>query len=80
MSEKEQLVRIHFTFTPHQGGPSGEVVWAKEIKPGVYELRNEPMYVPKELNLAWGDIVAASPIDGDTGFLEFEQVLERRDA
>lgn len=44
MADEPELVKIHVTLDPEQGGPAGESLWALPLEDGTFEVRNIPYF------------------------------------
>src|SRR5262245_3279838 len=56
MDESEELTKVHIDL-PNRWATGGESMWAAQVGPNLFELRNTPFYA---YDLNWGDVVHAT--------------------
>ena len=71
--DESNLVKVHFDLQEPEMGVGGESLWAAEVGPNLYELRNSPWHV-RTVN--WLDVVEASP-EAEGKLPEFVTVHKR---
>ncbi len=73
MSDESNLVKVHFDLQEPDMGIGVESLWAAEVGPNLYELRNSPWHV-RTVN--WLDVVEAVP-EAENQWPEFIKVHKR---
>jgi hypothetical protein len=71
--DESNVVKIHFDLQEPEMGVGGESLWAAEVGPNLYELRNSPWHV-RTFN--WLDVVEAIP-EAEDKLPEFVRVHKR---
>ncbi|SRR6266481_261293 len=67
----ERLVKIRFTLDPKDWeGLNSESLWAREMAPGEYQIRNSPFYI---YGISAEDVVYAKEIDGTLDFISISK-------
>jgi len=56
MDKSEELTKVHIDL-PNHWATGGESMWAAQVGPDLFELRNTPFYA---YDLNWGDVVHAT--------------------
>jgi hypothetical protein len=73
LTDEERLVKVHFELPEPEMGIGGESLWAAQVGPNLYELRNSPWHV-RTVN--WLDVVEAVS-EAENQLPEFVKVHKR---